>query len=65
MVKRVKGTRRRIVAEMCVRIHLVDGRSLLGFVAKDDAYVTLSEDWKCFVVYIFQPGVNPLTLGPV
>lgn len=63
IAKRVKGTRRRIVAGSFFRIHLIDDSPILGCVAKDDACVSLSEDWKCFVVYIFQPGSDPRTLG--
>lgn len=63
VIKRVKGTRKQIIAGTFFRVHLIEGGPLLGFVAKDDACVTLSEDWKCFVVYIFQPDIIARSLS--
>jgi len=55
-IRFVKGSRKRIKAGMAFRVHLSTGDHLLGYVAKDDAFLAEGGDWDCFVVYIFRPG---------
>lgn len=52
----VKGSRKRIKAGMAFRVHLTNGGHLLGYVAKDDAFLAEGGDWDCYVVYIFRPS---------
>lgn len=55
-IRYVKGSRKRIKAGMAFRVHLSTGDHLLGYVAKDDAFLAEGGDWDCFVVYILRPG---------
>lgn len=59
MIKRIQGSRKRIRAGMFFRILLLDGRTLLGYVARDDAFTAPGGDWDCFVVYAFRPDAKP------